>query len=118
MGTVVPGTWTLFLGLHLLRLAGGATGPAGPHALHARRHARTSKRLIRVLRISGRSSAFSRPLAIPLATRRQDSCRSSFRMRGGCLSAALGRTLLWNSSFVYMDGGCNTKRERVRERER
>lgn len=43
---------------------------------------------------------------MPLATRRQDSCRSSFKMRGGWLSAALGKTLLWNSSFVYMDGGC------------
>lgn len=69
-------------------------------------HVHTSKRAIRVLRISGRSSALSRPLAMPLATSRQDSCLSSFKMRGGWLSAALGKTLLWNSSFVYMDGGC------------
>lgn len=50
---------------------------------------------------------------MPLATKRQDSCRSSFKIRGGCFSAALGSTLLWNSSFVYMDGGC---REREREK--
>lgn len=72
----------------------------------------TWNRLIKVLRIGGKSSSVMSPFAMPLATSRHDSCLSSFRMRGGWFSAALGKTLLWNSSLVYLDGGWNTEHRR------
>lgn len=81
-----------------------------PHDQQRAQTGRTSKRLMRVALISGKSSCFSSPLAMPLATSRHESCLSSFRMRGGWLTAALGKTLLWNSSLVYLEGGCRDKR--------
>lgn len=66
---------------------------------------RTWKRPTSILRICGRSCSVSSPLAIPLATSRHDSCRNSFKMRGGWFSDALGNTLFKNSSLVYLDGG-------------